>query len=152
MWTLIRLALLLVAGIIIYNYFFGSVEEKEQSKTVINTAKEAGKAVWSFGKEAFGLLRSEKKKFDAGKYNEAVDNVGNLYDKLRGHAKTIDDNKDLIARLDRLERERRKLETKIDEPSSFDGTEKERQTEIKSEWEKLLRETEDLVTDMEERK
>lgn len=152
MWTLIRLALLLVAGIIIYNYFFGSVEEREQSKTVINTAKEAGKAVWSFGKEAFGLLRSEKKKFDAGKYNEAVDNVGNLYDKLRGHAKTIDDNKDLIARLDRLERERRKLETKIDEPSSFDGTEKERQTEIKSEWEKLMRETEDLVNDMEERK
>lgn len=149
---LIRIVILLVVGVVLYNYFFGSPEEKEQSKTVINTAKEAGKAVWSFGKEAFGLLRSERKKFDDGKYNEAVDNVGNLYDKLRGHAKTIEDNKDLIARLDRLERERRKLETKIDQPTSFEGSEKARQTEIKSEWEKLMRETEDLVNDMEERK
>jgi hypothetical protein len=152
MWTLIKLGLLLVVGIIIYNYFFGSVEEREQSKTVINTAKEAGKAVWSFGKEAFGLLRTEKKKFDDGKYEEAVDNVGNLYDKLRGHAKTIDDNKDLIARLDRLERERRDLETKINEPSSYEGTEKQRQTEIRQEWDQLMRETENLVEEMEERK
>ena len=152
MWTLIKLGLLLVVGIIIYNYFFGSVEEREQSKTVINTAKEAGKAVWSFGKEAFGLLRTEKKKFDDGKYEEAVDNVGNLYDKLRGHAKTIDDNKDLITRLDRLERERRDLETKINEPSSYEGTEKQRQTEIRREWDQLMRETENLVEEMEERK
>lgn len=149
---LIRIALLLVAGVIIYNYFFGTPEEKEQSKKVFNTAKEAGKAVWSFGKEAFSLLRSEKKKFDAGKYNEAVDNVGNLYDKLRGHAKTIDDNKDLIARLDRLERERQQLEHKLDQPSSFEGSEKTRQTEIRSDWEKLMRETEALVQEMEERK
>ncbi|MFN7119685.1 MAG: hypothetical protein ACK4TA_23015 [Saprospiraceae bacterium] len=149
---LIKVALLLVAGVVIYNYFFGTPEEKEQSKKVINTAKDAGKAVWSFGKEAFGLLRSEKKKFDAGKYNEAVDNVGNLYDKLRGHAKTIEDNKDLIARLDRLERKRRELEGKIDEPASYEGTERARQTEIRREWDQLMRETEDLVQDMEERK
>ena len=152
MWTLIKLGLLLVVGVIIYNYFFGTVEERAQSTTVIHTATEAGKAVWSFGKEAFGLLRNEKKKFDDGKYNEAVDNVGNLYDKLRGHAKTIEDNKDLIARLDRLERERRKLETKIDQPASFNGTERQRQTEIKSEWDQLMQETEDLVQDMEKRK
>lgn len=149
---LIRIALLLVVGVLVYNYFFGTVEEKEQSKKVFNTAKEAGKAVWTFGKEAFGLLRNEKQKFDAGKYDEAVDNVGNLYDKLRGHAKTIDDNKDLIARLDRLERERRALEEKIEQPSTYDGTEKQRKTEIKSDWDELMRETEDLVKDMEERK
>jgi vacuolar-type H+-ATPase subunit I/STV1 len=152
MWTLIRLALLLVAGIVVYNYFFGTTEEREQSKTVINTAKEAGKAVWSFSKEAFGLLRKEKTKFDQGKYDEAVDNVGNLYDRLRGHAKTIDDNRDLLARLDRLERERTRLEEKIDEPSSFEGTERQRQTEIRQDWEELMRETEDLVQDMERRK
>ncbi len=149
---LIKIALLLIVGIVAYNYFFGTPEEKEQSKKVFNTAKEAGKAVWSFGKEAFGLLRSEKKKFDEGKYNEAVDNVGNLYDKLRGHAKTIEDNKDLIARLDRLERERQKLENTIDQPSSYEGSEKARQTEIRREWEDLMRETEDLVADMEKRK
>lgn len=149
---LIRIALLLVVGVLVYNYFFGTVEEKEQSKKVFNTAKEAGKAVWTFGKEAFGLLRNEKQKFDAGKYDEAVDNVGNLYDKLRGHAKTIEDNKDLIARLDRLERERRALEEKIEKPSAYDGTEKQRKTEIKSDWEELMRETEDLVKEMEQRK
>lgn len=149
---LIKVALLLVAGVVIYNYFFGTPEEKEQSKKVFNTAKEAGKAVWSFGKEAFSLLRTEKKKFDEGKYDEAVDNVGNLYDKLRGHAKTIEDNKDLIARLDRLSRKRDELEDKIDRPAAYDGTEKERQTEIRREWEQLMRETEDLVADMEERK
>lgn len=149
---LIKIALLLVVGVVIYNYFFGTPEEKEQSKEVIHTATEAGKAVWSFGKEAFNLLRSEKKKFDAGKYDEAVDNVGGLLDKLRGQAKTIEDNKDLIARLDRLERNRQNLEKKIDQPAGYDDSEKARQSEIRKEWEQLMRETEDLVKDMEERK
>lgn len=98
------------------------------------------------------MLRSEKKKFDAGKYDEAVDNVGGLLDKLRGQAKTIEDNKDLIARLDRLERNRQNLEKKIDQPAAYDNSEKARQSEIRKEWEQLMRETEDLVKDMEERK
>lgn len=148
---LIRLALLLVIGIVVYNYFFGTAEEKQQSKEVIDTAKNAGKAVWNFGKEAWGLLRSEKDKFEEGKYDEAVDKVGGLFDKLRGHAKTIEDNRDLIARLDELEQERRNLEDKINSPTPYGTSEKAQKEAIKREWEQLMRETEALMKEMEQR-
>ncbi len=145
MWTLIKLGLMLLVGILIYNYFFGSVEEKDTSKKIFTEVRDLGKATW-------GLLRSEKQKFNEGKYDEAVDKVDGLLDRLRGHAKTIDDNKDLLTRLDRLDRERNELEEKIDRPSDYEGTEKQRQAEVRREWEALMAETEDLMQDMERRK
>lgn len=145
MWTLIKLGLMLLVGILIYNYFFGSVEEKDTSKKIFTEVRDLSKATW-------GLLRSEKQKFNEGKYDEAVDKVDGLLDRLRGHAKTIDDNKDLLTRLDRLDRERNELEEKIDHPSNYEGTEKQRQAEVRREWEALMAETEDLMQDMERRK
>lgn len=145
MWTLIRLGLMLLAGLLIYNYFFGTAEEKDTSKKIFTEVRDLGKATW-------GLLRSEKQKFNEGKYDEAVDRVGGLLDRLRGQAKTIDDNRDIITRLDRLDRERNELEEKIDEPSSYEGSEKARQAGGAPRVGSLMRETEDLMNDMEQRK
>ncbi len=151
MKSLIKLALLLVVGVVLYNLFFGDEEEKRQSKEIINTAKDAGKAVWNFGKEAFSLLKTEKDKFSEGKYEDAVDKVGGIFDKMRGHAETLDNNRDLIARLDRLERERKELERKINTPTPYGVSEAERKKDLERDWDQLMRETEMLMRDMERR-
>jgi len=59
MGNLLKLAALLVIGILVYNYFFGTTEEKAQSKVIFSEAKDLGKAAW-------GLLKSEKEKFEDG--------------------------------------------------------------------------------------
>ncbi len=141
---LIRLAILLVLGILVYNYFFGTQAEKETSKKIFGEVRDLGKATWD-------LLRSEKQKFDEGKYDEAADKIGNLLDRLRGHAETIENNKDLLARLDELERKRKELQRDIETPASFNQTEEERKKELKRESDQLMREIEELMKEMEQR-
>lgn len=141
---LIRLAILLVLGILVYNYFFGTQEEKETSKKIFGEVRDLGKATWD-------LLRSEKQKFDEGKYDEAADKIGNLLDRLRGHAETIENNKDLLARLDELEQKRKELQRDIETPASFNQTEEARKKELKRESDQLMREIEELMKEMEQR-
>ncbi len=141
---LIRLVILLLIGILVYNYFFGTQEEKETSKKIFGEVRDLGKATWD-------LLRSEKAKFDEGKYDEAVDKVGNLIDRLRGTARTIDNNKDLLARLDELERKRQQLERDINAPLPYGKTEADRRKELKRESDQLMREIEALMKEMEQR-
>lgn len=144
MKSLIRLALLLIVGILVYNYFLGTEEEKETSKKIFGEVRDLGQATW-------GLLKSEKEKFDEGKYDEAVDKLSGLIDRLRGHAETLENNKDLIARINELEQERKNLADKINQPESFDSTsEAQRKEQIKRESEDLMREIENLMKDMEQ--
>jgi hypothetical protein len=143
--NLIKLGLFLLVGILVYNYFFGTPEEKATSQKIFGEVRDLGKSTWD-------LFRSEKAKFNEGKYDEAVDKVGGLIDRLRGHARTIDNNKDLIARLDRLEQDRKDLERKIQAPPATSGkAEEARKREIQREWEQLMRETETLMKEMEQR-
>lgn len=144
MKSLIKLAILLIIGILVYNYFFGSQEEKETSKKIFGEVRDLGKATWD-------LLRSEKQKFNDGKYDEAVDKVGGLLDKLRGHAETIENNKDLIARINELEQDRKTLERDINTPPAYGESEAERKEELKRESDQLLREIEALMKEMEQR-
>lgn len=135
---------MLIVGILVYNYFLGTEEEKETSKKIFGEVRDLGKATWD-------LLKSEKEKFDEGKYEEATDKLGNLIDRLRGHAETLEDNRDIIARINELEREREQLAEKINQPESFDAaTEQQRQEQIKRESDELMREVENLMRDMEQ--
>ena len=135
---------MLIVGILIYNYFLGTEEEKETSEKIFGEVRDLGKATWD-------LLKSEKQKFDEGKYDEAVDKLGSLIDRLRGHAETIENNRDLITRINELEREREQLAEKINQPESFDSaTEQQRQEQIKRESDELMREVENLMRDMEQ--
>ncbi len=141
---LIRLAILLLIGILVYNYFFGTQEEKETSQKIFGEVRDLGRATWD-------LLKREKQKFDEGKYNEAVDKVGGLIEKLRGTANTIENNKDLLARLDELERKRQELQREISTPPAYGTTEAEHRKELKRESDQLMREIEDLMREMEQR-
>lgn len=151
MKSILKLALILVVGILIYNYFLGTDEEKQQSKEIFTEVRDLGKAAW-------GLLKSEKEKFDEGKYDEALDKIGSLLDNLKDKAETIQDS-DILDRIAQLEDQKAELERKIaaNQVETYDDTgdpeQKVREEEeaIKKDWKNLIEETEDLMKDMEKK-
>ena len=66
--TLIKLAVVLAIGLLTYNFFLGSPEEKEASQKVVGQVRDLGASV-------FDLLKSEQEKLSAGKYDEALANL-----------------------------------------------------------------------------
>lgn len=149
--SLIKLGLFLVAGILVYNYFFGTPEEKAQSKEVFSNVK-------NLTKSAVDLLRTEKTKFDDGKYDDAVDKISGVIDDLKGKAQKLDDNRELLGQIAELESKQRQLSQRVREeniPQSYDNTREHpnmdsaAQKEIEGEWDDLVRKTERLIDEME---
>lgn len=103
--SLIKLGLLLVAGILVYNYFWGTSEEKAQSKEVFKKTGDAIGAAWN-------LLKTEKQKFDSGKYDKVLDQLGNAYREVRERAEYVDEK--VLQRLDELERRKASLQKQLD--------------------------------------
>lgn len=150
--SLIKLGLFLVAGILVYNYFFGTVEEKAQSKEIFSDIK-------SLTKSAVGLVKSEKEKFNDGKYDEAVDKIGGLIDNLKGKAEQLEDNRELLTQISELQQQQHSLETKLGSPGveSY-GNEGKRivsdssqRREIEQDWKALVDKTERVMQEMERR-
>jgi hypothetical protein len=152
--SLIKIALILVAGILAYNYFFGTNEEQENSKKVFGQLRGV---VVSVGQ----ILKTEKDKFDAGKYDAALNKLGEAYKAIRAQAKHIDEK--VINRLDELESRKAELENELHEIEANDlqnaspalkkkdpKVEKERAAKLADQLkrkEALLRELETLVKD-----
>ena len=147
MRSIIRLGLLLVVGILVYNYFLGTPEEKQQSKEIFSKVKELTKS-------SIDLLKSEKDKFDEGKYDGALDRIGNVFGKLKKNAEDIQDS-ELLDRLAELEDKRKALEQHLEESEvqEYDSERAERRdkADIKKEWEELIAETEDLMQEIKEK-
>lgn len=147
--SIIKLLATLAVVILIYNFFFGTPEEKETSREIFGKGKELVVSVSR-------LLKSEKDKFDAGKYDTALEKIGHLYDDLRTKAETID--RDYIDRISELDRRRRELErelesTKVDtydqNPQS-PTEETPKQRELKRKLDNLLKDTDKLMQEMEQ--
>lgn len=102
---LLKIGLILVAGILIYNFFFGTDVEKEQSRKVFGQMRGV---VVSVG----DLLKSEKAKFDAGKYDGALEKLGGAYRAVRERAQHLDQN--VLRRLDELEQRKALLKQELD--------------------------------------
>ena len=150
--SLIKLALFLVAGILVYNYFFGTPEEKAQSKEVFSDIKDLTKS-------AVGLLKSEKQKFNDGKYDDAVDKIGGLIDNLKGKAEQLENNRELLDQIADLQQKKNSLETKLGSPGveSYGNegqrvvTDSAQRREIEEDWKELVNKTEQVMQDMEKR-
>lgn len=109
--SLIKLGLLVLAAILVYNYFFGTSEEKTQSREVFKKTGDALGAAWN-------IVKSEKQKFDSGKYDKVLDQLGNAYKAVRERAQYVDDK--VIKRLDELERRKASLQQQLDSIQSGD--------------------------------
>ena len=134
--TLFKLALFLVLALVGYNYFFGTVEEKEQSREIV------GK-VGDLGRDAWNLLRGEREKLRAGKYDEALDNLDNLYGKLSERAEDLKDS-GLIQDVHELRQRRADLEDMLRQNGGEELT-----PEGERKLEELTAETEDVMNEME---
>ncbi len=141
---LLGLAVVLVAGLVVYNYFFGTAEEKESSKEIFEQIKDLGQSAW-------GLLKSEKEKLEAGKYDGALENLQELFDKLRRQAESAGDG-EALDKLNELESRRKALkgELRADEARRARSDSSAQPDEaLQNDWEQLVRETEQLMERME---
>ncbi|MDX1911537.1 MAG: hypothetical protein SFV22_08640 [Saprospiraceae bacterium] len=103
--SLLKIAALLIAGILVYNYFFGTHEEKENSRKVFGQIRGVVESVGQ-------LVKSEKDKFDAGKYDAALEKLGGVYKAIRTQARHVDEK--VLRRLDELEGRKAELQQELD--------------------------------------
>lgn len=141
---IIKLAVIAVIGILGYNYFFGSAEEKAQSTKVFGQVKEVAVSVGE-------LAKSEKVKYDAGKYDAALDKLAGAYKAAREGAQKVDSS--LLKRIGELEKRKDVLRKEIDsiekaEQTASKGENAEAKSAAQAERkEKLQREMEKLLDD-----
>lgn len=136
MRSLIKLGLILVAGILVYNFFFGDAEEKAQSREIFEKVGDLGKA-------GINLLRSEKEKFDDGKYDDALDKIGGLFDKVKDKAEDLNDS-ELLRDISRLEQKRQELKEHVDRDAP-EGYSNEEKDQLRKEWRDLMDESEKIM-------
>ncbi len=93
---LIKVAVVLIIGILVYNYFFGTSDEKETSKKVFGEVKELAVSIKD-------LVKSEKTKFDAGKYDKAIEKINSAVNSVKSQ---VHNNKNLANEMKQLEQKR----------------------------------------------
>lgn len=138
----LKLLAILVVGILIYNLFLGTEEEKRGAKKIVGEVKDVGVAVKD-------LLKSEKEKFDKGKYDKAVDKIGSMLSNLKRNAKDFDEK--YLDRIEDLDRKRKLLKEELDavsDTAGASGDTKETKT-IKQDSKELMQELEALMKEME---
>ncbi len=138
----LKLLAILVIGILIYNLFLGTDEEKQGAKKIVGEMKDVGVAVKD-------LLKAEKEKFDKGKYDKAIDKIGNMLSGLKRNAKEFDER--YVQRIEELERKRKALKEELDQISDTTGAggETSETKAIKKDSKELMQELESLMQEME---
>ena len=151
---LFRLVFVIVVGVLVYNYFLGTQEEKDTSRAIFQSVKQLGKSTW-------GLLKSEKAKLDAGKYDTALEKINTLFGQLRSHAR---ENRDqgALNRLQQLDQERQSIEARLEQINRAKGLVEQGRSlssrralaqdeqQLKEDLGRLFDETETLMQDMEQ--
>ncbi|MEY4108245.1 MAG: hypothetical protein RL181_2587 [Bacteroidota bacterium] len=151
---LFRLLFVIVVGVLVYNYFLGTPEEKDTSRAIFQSVKQLGKSTWT-------LLKSEKAKLNAGKYDTALEKINTLFGQLRSHAR---ENRDqgALSRLQELEQQRQSIETRLDQINRAKAlvgqgrslgarsTLEQDEQQLKEDLGRLFDETETLMQDMEQ--
>jgi hypothetical protein len=138
---IIRLLMLLVIGLIMYNYFLGDKEEKETSEVILKQVKDLGTSL-------SGLLVSEKEKFDHGKYDKALDRISEFTASLKKSEKTMDSNE--IAQLRQIEMKEKELRKRLNDSTKISGEEVEtEQKALQLELRSLLRDADTLLKSLE---
>jgi gas vesicle protein len=133
--SLLKIGLLVVAGLIGYNYFFGTPEEKAQSREIVGKATDLGRDAWN-------LLKSERVKLQEGKYDDAIEKLEGLYRDLATKAEELKDS-DAIRELGKLSERRAELEELLKK----DGG--ELSEAAKRQLDDLTADTEELMNEME---
>ncbi|MEM6967721.1 MAG: hypothetical protein AAF573_23365 [Bacteroidota bacterium] len=151
--SVIKLGVLLVIGIVAYNYFFGTPEEKEKAKATIQKTKEAGKifggALLDLGRDGIALLKEERQKFKEGKYDGAVEKVSGLISDIK--EKLEDTGGAMMDQVDDLERQKDAISKQLDEAKEG-GKEMSKETKeaLEKDFENLTKKAEEVLKDLQQ--
>ncbi len=112
----VPLALMLAVFLVGYNYFWGNEDEQQQSKQIV--AK-----LTDLGRDVFQLLHSEKQKYDAGKFDDALSKIGERITFLKNQVNSATSGgQQLLDQLETLDQQKKAIEAQLpgrqsDQPS-----------------------------------
>lgn len=146
--SVIKLGVLLVVGIVAYNSFFGTPEEKAKAKQTISKAKEVGKvvggALLDLGKDGVALLKEEREKFREGKYDKAVEKVSGLISQIKD--KVEGGGGALLDKVNDLEKQKDAIAKKLEDvKSDGEGMSDEAKESLTKQFEALTEEAADVL-------
>jgi biopolymer transport protein ExbB/TolQ len=140
MKSIIRIVIVAIIAILVYNYFFGTAEEKASSEKIFQEFVDLGKSVGD-------LVKNEKEKFDQGKYDQALEKIGGFIDNLKSKA---EGSAEIMDQIEKLEKHKADIEAKLstqargtEVPDSYEQT--KNQEEMDREINALLKETGEIV-------
>lgn len=135
----ISLLIVLVVGLLAYNYFMGTDAEKEQVNEITKELKDVGIQVKD-------LLKSEKEKFDGGKYDDAIGKMGNILSGLGKKAQELGDK--FPEKLKNLETQKTDLEQKLRTIKGDSPEDDQKKEEVNKDIEGLLNDIDRLTEEM----
>ncbi len=141
---ILRIGLMLVVGLLLYNYFLGTPEEKASSERIFNDVKDLGKSAWA-------LLKQEKEKLNEGKYDEALTRIEDVFASIKGEAEKNNDQATL-EEIRSLEYDQQKLKDRISTTNLKASEDNEEKKEISNEWQRILNKTEKIMEETENKK
>jgi hypothetical protein len=133
---LFRLLLFVIIIVLIANYFWGNVDERRASKEIAEQVKELGKSIGD-------VLISEKEKIEDGKYDGALDKIGDYIKNLRANSDHMDVND--LKKLNELEAKKDRLKDRLQESQTDGELDIEEKDQIQLEWDQLIDEMEEFV-------
>jgi len=149
--SILKLGVLLVVGLVGYNFFFGDATEKAEAKETIAKAKDVGKTIGkgllSLAKDGVALVKKERAKFAEGKYDDAMENVGGLLGKMKDRVEG--DGGKMLDRVKELEKAKDALGLKLNDAKDGNGAiSKEDRKTLKAEFDELMDETEKVLEEI----
>ncbi len=146
---LIRITVIAIIAILVYNYFFGTAEEKQSSEKIFNEFVDLGKAVGD-------LIKTEKEKFDRGKYDDVLAKITDFIDNLKS---TAEGSVEAMEKIQQLEARKEAIEEQIAERNNIPSTRggenipesyEQQDKNLDKALQDLMRETEKVVNDLKE--
>lgn len=135
MRVIIRWALIIIAIIVGYNYFFGDSHEKSESEEIVEQVRELGKSI-------FGFVKNEKERMEEGKYEGLFEKIESVFDVLKSQQEMSDP--DEADELRQLEKDKAELENEIKD-AVREGVSQEREHELEAKIRELLQKSEILL-------
>lgn len=138
MKRILPLIAFLVIGLLGYNYYYGTEEDKARSKEVTSKAKD-------FGTSIINLLKAEQTNFKAGKYDNTFKKVGGIFKDLGRKAEQLGGN--FPARLKQLETKLNNLKLKRQQ-QKIDPVNTNQDKKLEKEMDVLLKDLKALTNEM----
>lgn len=120
--TILQVLIVVVVFVLGYNFFFGTPEEKSNAKEIFQEVKDVGVAVKD-------LLKTEKEKFDEGKYDNAIQKMRGLFGDLESTAREV--APEYVDDIQRLEQRRKDLQTQLDQAKETAADTQEKADQVK---------------------